>query len=265
MRLKSTIAVVAVACLFAPALAHAGMSDFYVTNTLGQVSLVDGQTLESSQVSQLGNVSNLNEILYLGNGEIVASLGGDMLRHNLNTGEEEFVFRLNQNLEPGSLGIGSGLAMTSAGDIFFTASVFSSGNPTEHIAGSYNLTSGEFVNIVNVNTTTTFFDHQQIGENAFLAASFSDQSISILNASTGELDTTFDVGFGVVSLFESDGSIFAMGRNGDLYTFDAITGETSFLGGITGTVGDLIGATVPAPGTLSLLGILGLGATRRRR
>lgn len=259
------IAAFAASSMLVSVAAHAGLSDFYVTNTFGEIYQVDGQTLESSQVSQLGNTSNLNEILYIGNGEIVASLGGTMLRHNINTGAEEIVFRMSDHIEPGSLAVGSGLAMTTNGDIFFTAAIFSAGNPSRRMAASYNLATGVYVDITDVDSGTTFFDHHQIGVDVFISASHNHQIVSVLNGATGDIVVDYNVGFGVVSFFESDGGIFAIGRTGGLYSFDVSDGSTEFIGDITGTAGDLIGATVPAPTSLTILGLMGIAATRRRR
>lgn len=245
--------------------AHAGLSDFYVTNTFGEIYQVDGQTLESNQVSQLGNTSNLNEILYIGNGEIIASLGGTMLRHNINTGAEEIVFRMSDHIEPGALAIGSGLAMTTSGDIFFTASIFSAGNPTRRMAGSYNLATDVFVDITDVNSSASFFDHHQIGTDVFISADHNRQIVSVLNGATGDIVIDYNVGFGVVSFFESDGGIFAVGRTGGLYSFDIDDGSTEYIGDIAGVSGDLIGATVPASGSFAIFGLMGIAAVRRRR
>ena len=87
----------------------------------------------------------------------------------------------------------------------------------------------------------------------------------MFNISTGEVLETYSTPAGFVSFFENDGLLLAMSRDGDLYTFDADDGTSTFYGSIGGATGQMIGVTIPAPGVLSLLGLVTLSATRRRR
>lgn len=251
--------------------ATAGIADFYAADAGGRIYRVDGDTLNASLVIDLDNGFNLNDILYLDDGSILANTNGLLVRFDLQTGEESVIFSANGPPVGSGFHFTSGLAATSDGNVYFTATT---PNGQERFGGEYNPHTGEYTRLADiVSPGSLYFDHHEIAENIYLGADFQHNRIGVINALTG--GTTFiDTAFGPVSFFESNGTLFSMGRDGDLYTLDVESGESVLYGNVTGRVGinAWIGAAsvsnpfaLPTPGTLSMLGLGSLMATRRRR
>ncbi|MFG0326030.1 MAG: PEP-CTERM sorting domain-containing protein [Phycisphaerales bacterium JB037] len=64
--------------------------------------------------------------------------------------------------------------------------------------------------------------------------------------------------------FNADGSVLLLAQSNDLYTVDIFEGTLTAAGDVGVNVSAL-SYRVPAPGTLALLGLAGLGVSRRRR
>jgi len=252
--------------------ATAGIADFYAADAGGRVYRVDGSTLEASLVVELDNGFSLNDILYLNDGGILANTNGLLVRFDLQTGEERIVFDSREAFGSG-FHTTMGLAATIDGNAYLTV-VSSTSSGLEWFGGEFNPFSGEFARQADITRPTgLYFDHHQIGENLYLGADFSGGRMSVIDATTGE--TTFiNTDFDPVSFFESNGTLFSMGKGGELYTLDVDSGESEFYGNISGRLGNngWIGAAsvsnpfaLPTPGTLSMLGLSSLTMIRRRR
>lgn len=245
--------------------AQAGLSNFLVADAEGSIYRVDGDTLESTFLSQVNPAYSTNEIMYLGNNEILVDVTGQLVRHNLNTGTDTVVFDITDQLGNTGIHYTSGLAQTSSGDIFFSVdSIDQSGSAT--FGATFNLDTNIYTQLADIDPAPgLYFDHQEVGNSVFASADYNNQTISMIDAISGDTLASYNVGFGVVSFFENQGLMYAMGKEGGLYTFDSSNGSTQFVGQISGAGDSLIGASVPAPSALALLGLSGLATARRRR
>jgi len=245
--------------------ASARLSNFIVSDANGGVYTVNGQTLEATQVAQMDGSYSINEILYLGNNELLVNVTGQFIQYNIVTGAEEVVFNARDHLGDVGLHYTTGLARMDSGDIFFSVKSYLS-TETTLIGASFNLNSQSFTQMNDIEFVNgLYFDHHQVGENLYAGARFDQQQITIINTLTGQNEAAYDVGFGVVSFFESQGSLFAMSKGGEIHSFDASDGSMALVGQISGAGPGLIGATIPAPGSLALFGCMGIAAVRRRR
>jgi len=273
MKMMNGLAAIAVSICFT-GLAHSEIADFYLADSGGGIYRVDGATLESNFVIQLDNTGfGINDILALDDGGILANISTQLVRFDLQTGEERIVFDAQDSFPDSNFNIMGGLAATSDGNVFFTTETISSG-VVHDFGGLFNPITQEFTRLSDLQKPGgLYFDHHQIGENLFLGADWTSGRISIINALTGETEY-INVDFNPVSFFESDGSIFALTTDGELYTFDPDTRASTLYGSIQGSSGGSgwIGAAslanpfiLPSPGTLSLIGLAGLVSVRRRR
>lgn len=241
--------------------ANAGMAGFYITTASGEMYSVNGNTLAATLVKDFN--SSPNEMLYLGDGDFLINETFALRKYNINSDQSEIVFTIDQAYSTG-FAYTSGLALGPNGEI--TSSVrHVTSEASRSVIVHYNLDTEVFYESIEHNESSLLFDQHYISATELLTADFESQTISVLDANTGNFDAIYNVGFGVVSFFESDGAIFALGKEGGLYTFDANDGSTQFVGNITGAGSSLIGATIPSPGTLATIGLGGLFASRRRR
>ena len=268
---KSWMVIAGMSC--AASVAMGGISDFYTTNSIGEIYLIDGNTLEASLVVELNHGSNINDILYLDDGGILANVGGGLVRYDLGTGLEEVVFSIQGAIDVLGAQITTGLAATNDGNVFFSVFHLIPGEGRNYMSGTFNPYTNEFTRAADVSAPAgLYFDHHQIDDTHYLGADWNGQSIYVLDAETGETEVV-SVGYEVVSFFDVGDSIMTMTKGGDLYYFDPETMTSTFYGEIaTSNLGNWIGATstsnpyrLPAPGTLSMLGFAGLIAGRRRR
>ena len=263
MNIMNVASACAVAVLSAGA--SAGLSNFIVADADGGVYTVNGRTLEATQVAQMDSSYSINEILYLGNNELLVNVTGQFIQYNIGTGAEEVVFNARDYLGDVGYHYTTGLAQMDSGDIFFSVKSYLP-SETTLIGASFNLNSHSFTEMNDIEFVNgLYFDHHQVGENLYAGARFGQQQITIINTLTGQNEAAYDVGFGVVSFFESHGSLFTMSKGGEIHSFDASDGSTSLVGRITGAGPGLIGASIPAPSSLTLLSFAGLAGTRRRR
>lgn len=260
---KTILAVTAIGIISMGA--QAGLSNFLVAGAEGAIYRVDGDTLQSTLLSQMDNSYSTNEIMYLGNNEVLVDITGQLVRHNLSTGTDTVVFDIDDQLGSTGVHYTSGLAQTSSGDIFFSVDTFDqSGSST--FGATFNLDTNIFTQLADIDPAPgLYFDHHEVDNSIFASADYNSQTISMIDAISGNTMASYNVGFGVVSFFEDQGIMYALGKEGGLYTFDSGDGSTQFVGQISGAGSSLIGATVPAPSALALLGLSGLATTRRRR
>ncbi len=263
--LRVTPAILAVAVLL-PSQAQAGLSDFYATDADGKVFFVDGQTLQATQIYTLiEDGIGVNDILYQSNGTLLFNVTGGIVRYNLETQNESVAFVLADVSGKDGFSYMSGLEETSSGDVFFSVKNISV-DGSVLFGATYNFDSSVYTRGNDLtNEVGLYYDFEEISENIFLAADHDRSEVDVFNISTGEVLETYSTPAGFVSFFENDGLLLAMSRDGDLYTFDADDGTSTFYGSIGGATGQMIGVTIPAPGVLSLLGLVTLSATRRRR
>jgi outer membrane protein assembly factor BamB len=258
-------AAIAAVCVVAQSQSFAQLQDVYIANSSGTIYQIDGQTLQATEVAQLQNAGTINEILYVGNGQLIANLTFGMVSYDFNTDTQTTLFTAQDaNGEPGGISLLSGLAQRSDGDIYFTSFLQS---PTifEYSGTTYNPNTQE-INIINGSPNNALYvDHFEISPDRMLGVVDASPFVDIFNPQTGVLETTLSLGITMTSFVESNGDLYILTRDGDIFAFDYTNGNTEFYGSITGTTGTLFGMTVPAPSSLGLLG-LGLGVfTRRRR
>lgn len=242
----------------------AGISDFYITDASGLVYEVDGATLAATEVVQLNNAFAIHEIMYMGNNQLMYNVFGRLSIANLVTGETEVVFDIHDHLGSG-IHYGNGLARTQSGDIFMTVRSQGAGFPLRDYGVLVNIENQTFTELADLSRREFYIDHHQVAENLFLSADWASGTIHTMNADTGVILSETSFGFYPVSFFEADGSVYVIAKEGGLYTYDYLTNSVDYLGDVTGAGTNIIGATIPASGTLSLLGLASIVATRRRR
>jgi len=273
--MKKVVGIVgAAAAMCVSCSAYGQVGDFYLADADGGIYSVNGQTLEATLVHTLVEDGlGVNEIMYMGNDQLLVNVTGGILSLDLSTGNEEIVFRVNDYMPP-EYGISYNMGLARAGDTSVYFSVI--GYPFEgadYFSATYDFASGDFAMLPEITPAVgLYFDHQNVGDGRYLAADFAGDRLLTINSVTGATEEVFDVGFGVVSMLESRGDLYLMDRFGSLFSFDQLSGETSLYGGITGFTGNVIGASIntfygeiPTPGVLSLLGLATLSAARRRR
>ncbi len=258
MRCTELLAVAMTALFSSPLIA--GLSNFIVTNSAGIVYEVDSQTLQATQITELNAFSNLNEICYEGNNSLLYIDGTRIVRHNILTAQESLVMNTYQGVVGAN--VSAGLDITDDGDLFYTVNSTGPGISTT-FAVTANETTGH-VYAVEREELTVFFDHLMVDENLFISAAYTRHEIYFTNSLTGTIDDRFAIEPAIASFIESDAGIFAMTVQGELHQVDLENRTTSYYGQISGTTGNLLGATVPAPGSVLLIG-LATGAYARKR
>jgi len=254
----STVAV----CTFACSTAAGGLVNFLVTNTGGTIYEIDGQTMQANEVSTLDSNANLNEILYEGNYSILYNDSNRIMRHNLLTSQETLVFDTSIGFNDGAT-VAAGLAHTGNGNLFYSANRIAPGKSAVY-AITANPTSQSATTAL-MDERPTFFDHHMVGNNLFIGATYLHNEIVFTDSNTGVIEDRFSVNIAIVSFFENTEGIFAMTKEGELHSVDLQSRSLSFYGQISGTSGNLIGATVPSPSTLVCIGVLSITGMRRRR
>ncbi len=263
MILRVLQAATAASVVLFPAVASAGISDFLITNSQGLVYQVDGDTLAATEVIQLQDAGSINEIMYIGDNQVMSNVFGRLSVTDLSTGVTDVVFNTNDYFGPG-IHYANGLAMTQSGDIF--VSMHSKGPDfSDQFGALINVENQTLTTLENFSQFEFYLDNHQIEENIFLGADWNNGRIDILNSNTGEILSETSFGFDPVSFFESNGVVYAVAKEGGLYSYDYATNSVDFMGDITGAGTSIIGATVPAPGSMVVLSSLVLGISRRNR
>jgi hypothetical protein len=244
---------------------YGDLSDLYVTNSNGQVYHVDGNTLQATEAVQLQDAGTINEILYLGNGQLVANLSFGVSIYDFNTQTQTSLFSAQEEFGiPGSFTYTSGLAHRSNGDVYFAVNVLADQPNSQYYGVSYNLNTNTATQLADV-PGVALIDHHELSSEQMLTASYNDQSVTVFNPDSGVVDATYSLGLAIVSFVQSNDAIYFLTQSGELHTFDPTDGSTGFHGSISGVSGSFIGATIPAPSSLILICTSLFTATRRRR
>jgi len=241
------------------------LNDLYVTNSNGQVYHVDGNTLQATEAVQLQGAETINEILYLGNGQLVANLSFGMAVYDFNTQSQTSIFSSQTEFGiPGSFTYTSGLAQRSNGDVYFAVNVLADQPNSQYYGVSYNLNTNTATQLADV-PGVALIDHHELSSGQMLTASYNEQSVTVFNPDSGVVDATYSIGLSIASFVQSNDAIYFLTQAGELHTFDPTDGSSAFYGSISGVSGSFIGATIPAPSSLVLLGTSLFTATRRQR
>ncbi len=254
------------------ALAGAGLSDMYITNGAGKIYSVDGSTLQATPVAQLQDAGSINDILFIGNGKILANLTFAMATYDLNTGVQETLFATNGTFgSPGSFNYSSGLARRANGEIYFSINEILNPSGIDIYGISYDLHSGTLNQVGDVDVPGAF-DFYELANGDMIGFGSTGQSV-LFDPDTGVVEATFDLDVAAVSFVQSIDDLFVVAIDGSMYTFDVTDGSTEFYGQITGFEKTLFGASIanssaaliPSPATLlTLSGGVCLGLRRRR-
>lgn len=260
--MKTTHAAIAAiaACTLITGSAIGGIGNFLINNTRGDLYRVNGQTLEATVISELDAFNNLNEILYDGESSILYNDGRRIVRHNYITQQETVVFDTPTGL--GEFSVSAGLARAGDNSLYYSATHFIGGDSTLSVITA-NLDSQE-ATVAHISDYYSFFDHHMVSENQFIGATFGDREIVFINSVTGVVEDRFAVNASIVSFFENSNGLFAMTKEGELHMLDLDERSLSYIGQINGTIGNLIGATIPAPSSIVPIAITLLAARRRR-
>jgi len=253
-------------------LSSAGISDMYITNGAGEIYLVDGNTLQATSVAQLQDAGTINDIMYLGNGKILANLTYTMDIYDLNTGSQETLFSSNGTFgDPSSFVYTSGLARRANGEIFFAVTEFLNPSGLDLYGISYDINSGSLAQIADI-TIPGAFDFYELANGKMIG--FGSEGFSTLfDPNTGVVEATYALDVTAVTFVQSLSDLYVVATNGSMYTFDITDGSTEFFGQITGFERNILGASIasssaaliPSPATLLVLaGGVCVGSRRRR-
>jgi WD40 repeat protein len=262
------LSAAALSAAFVCPLAHGGtgLPDFIVTNASGDLYMVNGNTLEATYFDTVDTGNSINEIEYIGNNTILANQTGIIVSKNLITGEEDVVFRVTDYFTDTPINYAMGLALRDKGDIYFTVnSVLGVGGS---VATAASLSGSDFtftqLNQVDV-IGGLYFDSHELANGEILSADFNGERIWRQSSITGETLEIYEVDYGVVSFIELNGDVYTLTKNADMYRFNAMSGESDYIGTLSGIGPGLIGATIPAPSSIAMLGLAGVISARRRR
>ncbi|GEM_PF-1793569 len=254
--------------------AQGGIADFYLLGASGKLYSVNGNTLQATEHHQIANGGSVVEMLDLGNGEVMINRAFEMYRYNFHTQQATSMFSHGDVADPHAFGVLSGLAHDGNGGVFFSMSQVTPSQPaTQYYGNTYDIGTGTVSRMAQYSSPGgAYFDHHMIGQDLYLSANISAQTVDVLNAQTGLLENQFAVGIEPVSFFEISSQVYMITQFGEIHTLDITTGATGFVGQITGFEGSLIGADVldparvfPTPGSAMVLGFAGIAASRRRR
>ena len=252
--------------------AIAGISDFYIANSIGDIYSVDGSSLTATEVFSIQGGLAINDIIFTGNNKMLANVTDQLIEYNMSSGHERVIFDIaDQYKEENEFYFTSGFAGTSSGDIYMAVTSFTD-EGLGHFGASVNPFSGRYEEEADLAPVPgLYFDLHELGDDLYLGADFQGSLIHLFDSDSGETLETYDASFGPVSFLELDGQIFTVSSTGELYTFDLDTGDSEYFGDIDGLSGALLGAAntdifhIPSPGTLPFLGLATIAAVRRRR
>lgn len=264
--IRATIAALAAGLSVSPACAGIGLQDFYITDSAGMIYSVDAGTLQATEVVQLsgsGQFRNITDILYLGNNQIMSNVLGVISVHDLDTGVGVEQVRISDHLGGGTHYV-TGLARTDGGEIYTSVESITPDGDSSY--GTYwDPATNTVTQTTGFDELILYLDNHEISPGIMLGAYWSRSEIHVRDLEGGSVLNAYAVGFDPVSFFQFGDTIYTIAKEGDLYTFDPSDGSTSYVGAVTGAGTSIIGATVPAPGSLALMGIGGVAGARRRR
>lgn len=262
----AALSAIYLSAIATPAFAGLGLSSFYVTNSAGEIFAVDGDTLTASSQHQISTSGFVNEIEYLSETSMLVNMSGAVMSVNLQTGEEEVVFNASDYYTDSSTNIMVGLARRGLNEMYMTVHSVMSDGSLRYAAGSMNTETFDYSEIHTFSSIPGIaIDHHELRSSLILSAYNIDQRILLHSATTGEILEIYELDYEIVSFMELSDRIYTVSREGTLYEFRFDSGNSFEVGQISGFSGNLIGATVPAPGGLALIGFAGFASTQRRR
>ncbi|MEX0877193.1 MAG: hypothetical protein WD114_07010 [Phycisphaerales bacterium] len=261
------VAACAAGIAASPAIGGIGLQDFIVANATGEIFEVDGNSLATTQISMIQQRTfGFNEMVFGGGNMVYANLNGILIEHDLMTQQETVIFDVRDHIPQPSINYTMGLAQLSNDDLFFTINTQTPTDSPRQFAATLNLDTNEYTAGPDVELATgLYFDHHQLSDGTVLSADYGGERILRQDITTGMTLESFNVGYGVVSLFQQGNSIFSIAKEGEMFRFDIADGSSEYLGTISGAGNSLIAATVPAPSTLTFIALGGLTTIRRRR
>ncbi len=264
--------VVLSALVCASGSAFAEIADFFVADGQGVIYSVNGQSLEASEVFTIEGGFAINEIMYVGSNKMLVNVTGQLIQFDMTTGIETVILDMRELHGGTGTYYTTGLARTSSDEIFFSVAAVTAG-PLEKYGATFDPFTQTYTQLADfVGGPGLYFDHFDVGNGRVLGADFANGEIAVIDTQSGVIEGTYAAGYGAVSFFQSGDSIMTLSKGGAVYAFDEVTGESILYGHITGSSGQLIGATsfenpfiIPTPSSLAFLGFAGIAATRRRR
>ncbi len=266
-RYGTPFACVASVCFTATlATGNVGVSEFYITNAGGEVYSVDGSTLSATRLFTMDSAAFISDLYYLGDHQIVAHNGGVFTQYDtrLDDGTGTLLYDLRPLFDPG-INFANGIDYDDQGRVHFSIQSFSPDNPSAAHHAMYDPLSGIYTRMSNYDQPRYFLDVHQVEDNIFFGAHYNTNSAIMYDSTTGITLNAYDLGFGLVSMFDIGNQTIAIGKEGGVYSFDPIDGTTEFIGNITRAGDSIIGATIPSPGGLIAFGFASVICTRRRR
>ena len=250
----------------------AGVTDFYVAGADARIYSVDLNTLEASEVFQIltPGRGGINEILYTGDDTMLVNVTGQLVQYNMVTSEVHVVFDVSDHYTSG-FQYTAGLART------FDDRIGMSVYETYDVGGqafysTYDPFAGTYEAVTPIDSDAAlYFDLHQIANGEMIAVHALHGTVTRFSALDGSVFEEYQLGIEPASLFEVQGQLYMLSSQFELYQFDILSGQADYIGQLSGTVGDAIGATtgvafrIPTPGVATTLAMAGLVITRRRR
>jgi hypothetical protein len=262
MKLRTNCAAIAAIITVTQAVNAGDLGDLYVTSASGMLYEVDGGTLQATGIAQLSNAGTINDLEYLGNGQIAANLTFAVAVYDINTSTQTTLFSTPEIFNnPGGIQYTSGLTQLSNGELYMST-INANPDATVYESYSYNFQSGNFTQYADAPSNLPF-DHHQLDDGTMLTIDQSDVYLHELNS--GAIINSFNTGLYGVSLFESNNQLYLMTNEAEIHSLDISNGNTSYVGTISGISGTAIGATIPAPSGLALFGMVAVLSSKRRR
>jgi hypothetical protein len=255
-------------------LASAGLSDMYVTNDRGELYFVDGNTLQATSVGQLSNSEFVNDILYVGDGKIIANMTFALVSYDLNTGvQDTILYASDLPNEVPALMHTWGLARTNNGELYFgVTALANSPEETSYYGTTYDPSTGTTVQNAHVPHIAST-DYYELGNGNMLEINDPTDSLVEFDPHTGSIVRELTNGVTAVSFIQSHDSLFLLTAWGRLHEIDLSDGSLSFYGQISGyeyyimggSIADPTARLVPSiPTVTTMSGLLCLGLRRRR-
>lgn len=244
----------------------AGLSDFYVSSTRGNIFSVNGETLEATPLGTVPGVTGgAADLEYMGNGQLFYNSIRNVYRYNTITGEHSTEIDISTF---GSDAFGArGLSKTVDGRLHFQRQIFVPGQGVLGVGTAYDIADSSYETATP--SITSFRDYEILNDSQVMILDQFGITVSIEDTNTGETlnEISLDVNpeF-LTSILRMDDSLYLMSHYGELYSFDLESESISFAGQISGIGNSYMqGATVPTPSSIAPLALTLFAIRRRRR
>lgn len=264
---KTVIALGILGLMSAGTLGGIHLNDFWVTDSVGRLYEVDGNSLQATAAHQIQSEGFVNEIEYFGGSMIMANMSNNSLvMIDVATGQEQTLVERNR-FPAGSFRLTEGLVRTGHSSVYFSTHIISEhSHEASSLGYEYNIATDRIELLHSYDAVQGgAFDHHLIGQSRLITADYQGQRAWVRDRDDGDLIRLIELDYDIVSFMEHDGNLITVTAQGDLYQLFTNTGVSNYLGSISGTGTNLIGATIPSPGGISMLGVSVLFGVRRRR